>query len=327
MKTALITGVNGQDGSYLAELLLRSGYKVFGVVRGKNPKWPEDFRPENLGNLHILNCDLGYPEEILQLFNTLDAPIDEVYNLAAQSHVGDSFKHPDQTYRVTGNAACLLMDYYFSAYPFGRFYQASSSEMFGNSRSDGFHSLSDPFCPASPYAVAKIQAHFACESHRLSGHFAFDGILFNHESERRHESFVTQKICRAAVEAYIVKKSGGFPEILKLGNGDAQRDWGYAPEYVEIMQSMVQGKTPSSVVIGTGTSTSVKEFAKITYEKLGMDFKEFVRFDEEKFLRPYDVWYLCADPIDAKRLLGRDLTTVDGLIDKMLHYEMKRRGV
>lgn len=326
-KTAVITGVNGQDGSYLAEFLIEKGYNVVGTVRGKNPTWPYGFNP-NVDKFKLVQMDLGYPEEMVQLFNTI-SPIDEFYNLAAQTHVGYSFNHPVQTYRVTGDAACLLMDYYFAAYPEGKFYQASSSEMFGNARSEGFISYeTDGFAPASPYAVAKIMAHYGCETHRLAGHFAVDGILFNHESERRHETFVTQKICKAAVQAYRWQINGkqGEKPILHLGNTMAYRDWGYAPEYVEMMWKMMQESKAKTWTIGTGITVPVYYFLEKAFEYLSLDAEEFTAIESESFMRPYDVWYLRADPADANMLLGRMPKDVDWLVRRMVDHQLKVQG-
>ena len=315
-KTALITGVNGQDGSYMAEFLLNKGYEVLGTVRGKNSLLP--FIP--LEGMMLKLVDLGYSDDIVRLFS--DRTFDEVYNFAAQTHVGDSFYCPEQTYRVTGVGACLLADYYFTSNPKGKFYQASSSEMVGDSEDGSFR-------PVSPYAVAKLMAHYNVKSHRNSGRFAVDGILFNHESERRHIRFVTQKICYHAVLAYkwvLGDRVGPIPK-LNLGNIAAIRDWGYAPEYVEIIWNMMQLDTPNTWTVGTGRSESVEYFVKSAFDYLSLDWEEFTVYRTDNLMRPFDVHHLCADPTDANKLLGRMPKDVDWLVKRMVDHQLKIQGV
>ena len=325
---ALITGVNSQDGSYLAELLLAKGYKVFGTVRSKNPKYPYGFNP-NHPELEIFQVDLGYADSIRRLF--LDTGyIHECYNLAAQSHVGYSFEHPEETYKVTGVGACLLMDEFFKQFPEGKFYQASSSEMFGNiGRPGGEFDLGMPFYPASPYAVAKLMAHYSVIAHREAGHFACDGVLFNHESERRHESFVTQKICKYVAELFANKIRGEpTPPKLRLGNIYTLRDWGYAPEYVEIMWNIMRQDSPKTYAIGTGKSVSVSDFLVMALRYVGIDPDIKKYFEKSSsFLRPVDVKYLCAEPHTANKLLGRELTQVEELVKIMMNHQLKLQGI
>ena len=325
MVQALITGVNSQDGSYLADFLLKKDYYVIGTVRSKNPKWPDGFNP-NRSELEIVQCDLGFSNSISNLFSEL-GNIEELYNLAAQSHVGYSFEHPEETYRITGIGASMLMDAYFKNYPNGHFYQASSSEMYGNQNSisvSGYDKF-DWFNPVSPYGVAKTMAHFAANMHREMGHFVCDGILFNHESERRHESFVTQKICKKAVEIANWLESGkkGDMAELLLGNLYAERDWGYAPEYVEVMWKMMQEKTPRIYVIGTGVAHSVQWFVERVFEYLELDWTKYVDSGYECFSRPKDINRLCANPRDLNNLLGRTPTQAEELVRIMVNHQLE----
>ena len=324
MKKALITGLNGQDGSYLAEFLLAKGYQVVGTVRSKTPAWPYGFNPHQ-PNLEILQVDLGYSESIRLLFNAV-GHVDEVYNLAAQSHVGYSFENPEETYKVTGVGACLMMDEFFRNFPAGKFYQASSSEMFGDQEQsiNGFD-WRDDYLPVSPYGVAKVMAHFGASSHRKHGKFACAGILFNHESERRPDSFVTQKIVKYVALAKACNP--GIVQRLKLGNIFARRDWGYAPEYVEIMWNIMQKEEPNEYVVGTGIATSVLSFAQKAFEYVGLDWADFTITESPYFTRPHDIACLRANPIEADKLLGKELTNVDGLVKIMMDHQLKVQGV
>jgi GDPmannose 4,6-dehydratase len=323
VKTALITGLNSQDGSYLAEFLLKNDYSVIGTIRGKNPKWPYGFNPVQ-DNLEVVQMDLGHPESIRRVLIDSEE-IDEVYNLAAQSHVGMSFSSPEETYRVTGVGACILMDEYFSFNSGGKFYQASTSEMIGNRKS-----MLEGYQPESPYAVAKTMAHYNAMRHLGAGRFVVSALLFNHESERRHESFVTQKIAKAAVEAWRWEHSL-YPHIstkptLRLGNIESYRDWGYAPEYVEIMWKMMQQGPSVGMRIGTGISISVREYLQKTFALLGLDWKNFTYFDSD-LVRPQDVDFLRADPALANNLLGRPLTDVYELISILVEHQCVMQDV
>jgi len=322
---ALITGLNGQDGSYLAEFLLERGYTVYGTVRGKNPKWPDDFNPVQ-ENLHIYHLDLGYPSTIVHLFQNPPVDFDECYNLAAQSHVGDSFSRLEETYAVTGQGACILMDEYFRAFPRGKFYQASTSEMFGNGNV-GLLDTGAKFAPASPYAIAKVMAHHHAENLRERGYFTVTGILFNHESERRHASFLTQKVCIHAAKTKIGLDLGVPKENLPrlpLGYLGAYRDWGYAPQYVEIMWKLMQDDTPGPAVIGTGFATKVEDFVRKTYEYLGMSYIDWVDTDPN-LVRPLEVKFLRADSRLTNNLLGNRLINVNRLIPIMVEHQMNQQ--
>lgn len=331
MTTALITGVNGQDGSYLAEFLLRKGYTVIGTVRGKNPQWPYRYAYLDHPNFSIAEMSLDYHNQIARLIHYFrflaDTTIDECYNLAAQSHVGISFMRSDETYAVTGVGACLLMEEYFNVFPLGKFYQASTSEMFGNRVAEPWNyeplHLNSGFAPASPYAIAKLMAHHCTELLRDQGKFVVSGILFNHESERRHHSFVTQKIAHYAASARIRLDNGirEFPK-LHLGNIHAYRDWGYAPQYVEIMWRLLQEDTPQPVVVGTGRSESVEYFARNAFEYVGLDWLEYTEISDG-LIRPRDVDYLCADGTVANMMLGDGLIDVDGLIPIMVNHQLQ----
>lgn len=321
---AIVTGVNGQDGSYLAELLLSQGYKVIGTVRSKNPSWPDGFDPNQTG-LEIRYMDLGYPDSIRWLINE-SGMVSECYNLAAQSHVGISFDRPQETYNVTGLGACQLMDEFFNSFPHGKFYQASTSEMFGNRKYSGRYTVGDPFEPASPYAVAKTMAHYNVVRHQKFGNFCVSGILFNHESERRHASFVTQKICKSAVKIYRFYQNGcqgEFP-MLVLGNTDAVRDWGYAPQYVRTMTAMLRQDRPGTYVIGTGQSYSVLQFAQMAFDYLGIGHLLKGHLEHSMgLIRPNDVQYLEADPSDANKLLSEPLIPIAKLIAIMIDHQMR----
>jgi GDPmannose 4,6-dehydratase len=321
VKTAIITGVNGQDGSYMAELLLGKGYQVIGTIRSKNPRWPVFFTPQQ-DNLKLVHVDLSHPESYINLIRS-SAPVDEFYNFAAQSHVGMSFEFPKETRIVNAVAADGLMDVFFWHNHNGKFYQASTSEMFG----DGLVAPADhntPFAPCSPYADAKLLAHrYACE-HQRHGRLCFSGVLFNHESSRRHESFVTQKVCIAAVQAYRFSKLSKCYQtpkpLLSLGSGSSRRDWGFAPEYVEAIYNWVQlaGWSAESVVLGTGESHSVFELVEKAYSRFSIDWRDFVTFDNSELLRPNEVNYLQADPTDLNNLLGRESMKFAEIIDIMI---------
>lgn len=298
---ALITGVTGQDGSYLAELLLEKGYEVHGLIRRSST--PSTARIQHLlgdgatprAGLHLHHGDLGEPVGLVNLLRAVGPH--EVYNLAAQSHVRISFDTPESTGDITGLGTIRLLEAIRSVDPGIRFYQASSSELFGATPPP--QSEEAPFHPRSPYAVAKLYAYWATRNYREAyGMFAVNGILFNHESPRRGENFVTRKISLGAARI-----AAGLQEDLKLGNLSARRDWGYAPEFVEGMWRMLQTPEPRDVVLGTGTSYSVEDFTRFAFEHVGLDWSEHVRFDENQF-RPSEVHDLVADSTLAQSTLG-----------------------
>jgi len=300
--TALITGITGQDGSYLAELLLGKGYTVHGLIRrastfntGRIDHLYHD--PHNGSDIHLYlhYGDMSSPGSLLDIIYNVQP--DEIYNLAAQSHVRVSFDLPEYTGDVTGLGAIRILEAVRMSGVRTRFYQASSSEMFGGARPP--QNEQTPFEPRSPYAAAKAYAYWMTRAYRQGyGLFAANGILFNHESARRGETFVTRKITRA-VAAILSKRQ----EYLYLGNLDAKRDWGYAPEYVEAMWLMLQQDQPDDFVIGTGEAHTVREFLDEAFSYAGLDWQDYVRIDP-RYFRPTEVDYLLADATKARQVMG-----------------------
>jgi len=301
-KRALITGITGQDGSYLTELLLEKGYEVFGIVRRSS-----SFNTERIDHLYQ---DPHEPNTRLRMFygdlndssslNTIlrKTEPDEIYNLGAQSHVRVSFDVPEYTGEVTGLGAVRLLEAIRETGIRPKFYQASSSELFGKVR-EVPQTENTPFYPRSPYGCAKAYAYHITVNYRESyGLFASNGILFNHESERRGETFVSRKITRAATRIKL-----GLQEKLYLGNLDAQRDWGYAKDYVEAMWLMLQADEADDFVIATGETHSVREFLDESFGYLDLDWKKHVETDP-RYLRPAEVDLLLGDPSKARRELG-----------------------
>jgi GDPmannose 4,6-dehydratase len=301
LKTALITGITGQDGSYLAELLLAKGYEVHGIVRRSS-----SFNTERLESIyqdpHESERDLllhyGDLADSVSLVNLLrETRPDEVYHLGAQSHVKVSFQIPEYTAEVTGIGAVRLLEAIRASKIDTRFYQASSSEMFGSAPPP--QNEQTPFYPRSPYGAAKLFGYWLTVNYREAyGMFAVNGILFNHESPRRGETFVTRKITRA-----VARIKYGLQDKLYLGNLDAIRDWGYAPEYVEGMWRMLQADAPSDYVLATGVAATVRDFAAAAFASAGLDWQEYVEVDPNYF-RPSEVEYLLGDPTKAAQLLG-----------------------
>jgi GDPmannose 4,6-dehydratase len=302
MKRALITGITGQDGSYLTELLLEKGYQVFGIVRRSS-----SFNTDRIDHLYQ---DPHVPDAKLRMFygdlndssslNTIlrNTEPDEIYNLGAQSHVRVSFDVPEYTGDVTGLGTVRILEAIRKTGITPKFYQASSSELFGRVR-EVPQSESTPFYPRSPYACAKAYAYHITVNYRESyGLFACNGILFNHESERRGETFVSRKITRAATRIKL-----GLQDKLYLGNLDARRDWGYARDYVEAMWLMLQADEPDDFVIATGENYSVRDFLDEAFGYLDLDWKEFVETDP-RYYRPAEVDLLLGDSSKARRVLG-----------------------
>lgn len=305
-KKALITGITGQDGSYLAELLLQKGYEVHGLIRRASTfnthRIDHLFQdPHHTGvRLHLHYADMTDGSRIATLLNEIQP--EEVYHLAAQSHVRVSFDEPEYTGDTTGLGTARLLEAIRLMCPNSRFYQASSSEMFGATPPPQSEETS--FYPRSPYGAAKLYAYWMTRNYREAyGMFATNGILFNHESPRRGETFVTRKITRAAARI-----SRGLESELYLGNLDAVRDWGYAPEYVEAMWLMLQTDTPQDFVVATGSSTSVKDFVRYSFERVGLEWEKYVRFDE-RYLRPTEVDALIGDATKSKEVLGWEAKT------------------
>lgn len=298
MKKALITGITGQDGSYLAELLIHKGYEVHGLIRRASSfntgRIDHIYRDPHNGSkvqLYLHHCDLSVGETLENLICTIKP--DEIYNLGAQSHVRVSFELPEYTGNVTGLATTRMLEAMRICGKDIHFYQASTSEMFG-----GFNAPQNeetPFYPRSPYAAAKLYGYWMARNYREAyGLFTSNGILFNHESPRRGETFVTRKITRAV--AAIV---AGKQDHLYLGNLDAKRDWGYAPEFVEAMWMMLQHEKPDDFVVGTGETHSVRDFLIEAFSYVGLDYEKYVRIDP-RYFRPTEVDLLLSDPKKAK---------------------------
>ncbi len=319
MKKAIITGITGQDGSYLAELLLEKGYEVHGIVRRSSSinrgridhLW--DYEDVEDNRLHLHYGDLADSVRLVKLLYELQP--DEVYNLAAQSHVRVSFDIPEYTVDVTGTGTGRILEAIIES-GIGkkvRFYQASSSEMYGKVQ-EVPQTETTPFYPRSPYACAKAMAHYLTVNYRESyGLFACSGILFNHESPRRGENFVTRKITRA-----VGRILAGTQDKLKLGNLDSKRDWGFAREYVEAMWLMLQQDEPDDYVVATNETHSVREFLEMAFGHAGLDWEQYVEFDQ-RLLRPAEVDLLIGDYSKAKARLGWEpKTRLQGLVSLMV---------
>jgi GDPmannose 4,6-dehydratase len=318
-KKAFITGVTGQDGSYLVDLLISKGYEVHGLIRQST-----QFTPDRWGHLKsamltkkfkVHHGDLMDASGMRAMLENIQP--DEVYNLAAQSHVGISFEQPVNTTEVTALGALNLLDAIKRSKLDCKFYQASSSEMFGKVRATP-QSEETPFYPRSPYGCAKVYAHYITQNYRESyGIFACSGILFNHESERRGENFVTRKITRA-----VGRIKAGLQDELVLGNTSAFRDWGYAPEYVEAMWLMLQQEKPDDYVIGTGEQHSVQEFVEKAFSHAGLDVDKYLKTDKS-FMRPSEVDTLIANNKKAKETLKWEpRVSFDLLVKKMVEHDI-----
>lgn len=324
MKRALITGITGQDGSYLAELLLAKGYEVHGIKRrsssfntGRLDQIYQDWH-EPTSRLHLHFADLSDSSSLWTLL--FDINPDEIYNLAAQSHVRVSFDIPEYTSDITANGTLRLLEGIRKLKLKAKFYQASSSEMFGAAPAPQHEHTR--FYPRSPYACAKVFAHSIAVNYRESYNiFACSGILFNHESPRRGETFVTRKIARS-----VARIKRGMQEKLYLGNLDARRDWGYAPEYVEAMWMMLQQEEPSDYVIGTESSYTVKQFLELAFTHVDLDWKEYVVIDPS-YYRPAEVDFLLADASKAHEQLGwRHKVECPDLVRIMVDAELTQIG-
>ena len=318
MPTALITGITGQDGSYLAELLLSKGYRVIGVARRSSTVTYE--RIEHLlDDIMVVQGDLHDQGSLLSLLEEYEPT--EVYNLAAQSFVPTSWNQPALTGDITALGVTRILESIRFVNPRIRFYQASSSEMFGKVV-EVPQNEDTPFYPRSPYGVAKVYGHWITVNYRESFNmFATSGILFNHESPRRGLEFVTRKISDGAVKIKL-----GLAKELRLGNLEAQRDWGFAGDYVEAMWRMLQQDEPDSFVIGMGETHSVREFCEIAFGHVGLDYKEFV-VQDERFYRPAEVDLLISDPTKARTVLGWEPSvTFKQLVTMMVDSDMERLG-
>lgn len=316
MPTAIITGITGQDGSYLAELLLSKGYKVVGVARRASTVTYE--RIEHLlDEITVVQGDLHDQGSLIALFE--ENKPDEVYNLAAQSFVPTSWNQPALTGDVTALGVTRILEAIRYVNPKTHFYQASSSEMFGKVLEVPQRETT-PFYPRSPYGVAKVYGHFITVNYRESFNlFAVSGILFNHESPRRGLEFVTRKISDG-----VAKIKLGLARELRLGNLEARRDWGFAGDYVEAMWRMLQQDTPDNFVIGTGETHSVKEFCEIAFGRVGLDYKDYVVVDQ-RYYRPAEVDLLVSDASKAGRVLGWEPgVEFKQLVEMMVDSDLKR---
>jgi GDPmannose 4,6-dehydratase len=317
-KCALITGITGQDGSYLAELLLEKGYRVVGMVRRASS---ENFEriAHIVDRVELRQADLLDQLSLVHLLREVEPH--EVYNLAAQSFIPTSFSQPLLTGEFTALGVTRLLEAVRLVNPAIRFYQASSSEMFGKVQETP-QSESTPFYPRSPYGVAKLYAHWITVNYRESYNlFACSGILFNHESPRRGREFVTRKIAEAPARIL-----AGLQKDLRLGNLEAKRDWGYAPEYVVCMWQMLQQDAPEDYVVGTGAHHTPREFCEIAFARAGLDYRDHVTVDP-RYLRPAEVDTLLADPSKARQKLGWEpRTTFRELVELMVDAELRRVG-
>jgi GDPmannose 4,6-dehydratase len=316
-KRALVTGITGQDGAYLAQLLLEKGYKVFGAFRRTGTVATS--RLDALGitdEVELVPFDLTDHGNMRRVIDATEP--DEIYNLAAQSFVGVSFEQPVTTGEITGVGVVRLREVIREVNPGIRFYQASTSEMFGTAPAP--QNEKTPFYPRSPYAASKLYAHWSTVNYREAyGMHASSGILFNHESPLRGAEFVTRKITLGA--ACI---ENGLQSELKLGNLDARRDWGYAKEYVEAMWLMLQQPTPGDYVVATGETHSVREFVEAAFDAAGLDWERYVVTDPA-FLRPAEVDLLCGDITKAREKLGWEpKTTFDDLVTLMVEADLRR---
>ena len=330
-KTALITGVTGQDGSYLAEFLLKKGYTVAGTVRKTS-----NVRYDNIGHIQdeliLVQADLVDPISLREAMQKIKP--DEVYNLASQSHPAESFRQPIHTAEITAIGAHRVLDATLDVVPKAKFYQASSSEMFGWVREIP-QKEDTPFNPANPYAAAKLYAHAITKIYRSSYNmFAANGILFNHESPRRHLGFVTQKVTYAAACAKLQIKNSehlneeGEPIVkggkVALGNLQAKRDWGYAGDYVEAMWLMLQQDKPDDFIIETGVTHTIQELCEESYKYVGLNWKDYVTVDK-RFIRPTETGPLVADPRKAKKVLGwSPRTSFKELVHLMVDAQIAR---
>ena len=306
MAKALITGITGQDGSYLAELLLSKGYEVHGLIRRASTfntsRINHLFKdPHEKGNkFHLHYGDITDGVGIANLIRELEPT--EIYNLAAQSHVKVSFEMPDFTAQVDAIGTIRILEAIRAAKINTKFYQASTSELYGSTPPP--QSEISPFAPRSPYAAAKLYSYWVVRNYREAyGLHATNGILFNHESSRRGETFVTRKITMAAAKIKL-----GLQEKLYLGNLEATRDWGYAPEYVESMWLMLQQEKPDDFVVATGVGATVRDFCEVAFSRLELDYKDFV-ISEDRYIRPTEVDALVGDPSKIKKILGWEAKT------------------
>jgi GDPmannose 4,6-dehydratase len=317
-KRALITGITGQDGSYLAKLLLDKGYDVYGTFRRVST--PNFWRLQSLDifdKINLISADLVDSGSIIEAVKTAD--LQEIYHLAAQSFVGASFEQPISTAEITGLGVTRILEAIRHINPEIKFYQASTSELYGDGHSSCLKETSI-FKPSSPYAAAKLYGFWLTRIYREGYNFyACNGILFNHESPMRGLEFVTRKISNTAAKIAL-----GLEKELLLGNLDAKRDWGYAPDFMKAIWLVLQQKEPNDYVIATGESHSVREFCDRAFDTLGLDWQKYVKVDK-RFMRPSDVSFLSGDYTKAKEILGWEPTVrFDQLVKIMVNEDLKR---
>lgn len=316
MKKALITGINGQDGSYLTEYLLSLGYEVHGIVRRHSVAENQNHRLVKHGTSNKAMTHYGdlldYPSLVRIISKVMP---DEIYNLGAMSHVRVSFDMPSFTIQTNALGVLNMLEVYRTICPKAKFYQASSSEMFGNSvDSDGVQRLTTPMNPVSPYGCSKVMGYNLVRHYRHAYKLhACNGILFNHESPRRGTNFVTNKVVRGAVA---IKK--GIEDKLELGNMDSYRDWGHSKDYVRAMHMIVNHNTPEEFIVATGETHSVRNLCETVFGKLGLDYKDYI-VQNPKFMRPEELKYLKGDSSKAREVLGwKPEYTFSSMIDEMI---------
>ncbi len=320
MKTALVTGITGQDGAYLSQLLLGKGYEVFGVIRRSSHRGVEDHRLRWLGiadKVTLLDGDLADLSSLVRIVKEVRP--DEVYNLAAQSFVASSWRQPILTANITAVGVTNILEAIRAEQPEARFYQASSSEMYGLIQ-EPMQSEATPFYPRSPYAVAKLYGHWITVNYRESfGMHASSGILFNHESPLRGVEFVTRKVTDGVARIKL-----GLAGELRLGNVDAKRDWGHARDYVKAMWLMLQQDKPDDYVVATGRTTTVRDMCRIAFDHAGLDMERHLVIDPV-FYRPAEVDVLLGNPAKAEQKLGwRPETTLEQMIIEMVDADLER---
>ena len=313
-KKALITGITGQDGSYLSELLLSKGYDVYGIIRRHSVAENQDARIQHVNsNIETFYGDLlDYPS-LVRIVS--DVKPDEIYNLGAMSHVRISFDMPSFTIQTNAMGVLNMLEVYRTIVPDAKFYQASSSEMFGNTvDEDGVQRLSTPMNPVSPYGCAKVMGYNLVRHYRHAYNLhACNGILFNHESPRRGSNFVTNKVVKHAVE---IKK--GIREKLELGNLDSYRDWGHSKDYVRAMHMIVNHSEPDEFIVATGQTHSVRDLCNVVFSKLDMNYEDYV-VQNPKYMRPEELKYLKGDPSKAWEVLGwRPQYTFESMLEEMI---------
>ncbi|MAK56877.1 MAG: GDP-mannose 4,6-dehydratase [Pusillimonas sp.] len=318
-KRALITGISGQDGSYLAEYLLSKDYDVYGTIRRSSVAENQDSRIKHLDEkINTFYADMLDAPSLARVFN--ESKPDEIYNLAAMSHVRVSFDVPSFTIKTNAMGVLNMLELYRTVCPDAKFYQASSSEMFGNTvDSDGAQRLTTPMNPVSPYGCAKLLAYNLVRHYRNAYRLhACNGILFNHESPRRGSNFVTNKVVKTAVE---IKK--GLKDKLELGNMDSSRDWGHSKDYVRAMHMIINHETPDEFIVATGETHTVRDLCAYVFGKLDMDYEDYV-VQNPKYMRPEELKYLKGDASKAREVLGwKPEYTFESLMDDMIDHWMK----